>query len=249
MELLDEKPDGEVLDEPVKPRSIRVVLADSQDIYRVGIHKILALEDDICLVAQADSLEHLRVAIQRHPTDVVLVDDDLLASTPGSIAELQRIAPDIKLIVQTVSVSERQTVDFYRRGIRGIISRSISPDLLLRCVRCIASGETWIDNQAVNWVIQAYRSQAEAPLDSRTQPRLSPKETAVITCVTQGMRNKEIAVQLKTSEQVIKNYLRKIYVKLGVADRLELALYCLHKKIVKADSEEVAISQMVRRIA
>jgi DNA-binding NarL/FixJ family response regulator len=149
MELLDEKLDGEVPDKPVKPEAIRVVLADSQAIYLVGIRKILALEDDICLVAQADSLENLLVAIEQHPTDVVLVEGDLLTGAPASIQELQRIAPDVKLIVQTASISQDQTVEFYRCGIRGIISRSISPDLLLRCIRCIASGETWIDNQAL----------------------------------------------------------------------------------------------------
>jgi DNA-binding NarL/FixJ family response regulator len=70
----------------------------------------------------------------------------------------------------------------------------------------------------------------------RTQPKLSPKEMAIITCITQGKRNKEIAFQLGTTEQVIKNYLRKIYDKLGVSDRLELALYCLHNKIIQLNA-------------
>ena len=245
MELLNETPDGEVLDGPVKPSTIRVLLADSQAIYRVGISKIFALEDDFQVVAQADSLENLRVAVERHPADVVLVDGELLNGATNSIPELLRIAPDIKLIVQAVSTDEGQTVDLYRRGVRGVISRSISPDLLVRCVRRIATGETWIDNQTVNWVIEAYRAQATAILNPRTQPRLSPKETAISTCITQGKRNKEIAFQLGTSEQVIKNYLRKIYDKLGVSDRLELALYCLHNKITKPDADEVAVVQRV----
>ena len=63
---------------------------------------------------------------------------------------------------------------------------------------------------------------------------------AIIVCITQGKRNKEIAFQLGTTEQVIKNYLRKIYDKLGVSDRLELALYCLHNKIIPGESEEEA---------
>jgi two-component system nitrate/nitrite response regulator NarL len=115
----------------------------------------------------------------------------------------------------------------------------------VRCVRRIATGETWIDNQAVNWVIDAYRAQAAALVSPRTQPRLSPKETAIITCITQGKRNKEIAFQLGTTEQVIKNYLRKIYDKLGVSDRLELALYCLHNKIIKSDADEVIVAQKI----
>ena len=158
--------------------------------------------------------------------------------TTNVIPDLLRVAPDMKLIVQAVQADENHTVELYRRGVRGIISRSISPDLLVRCVRRIAAGETWIDNQSVNWVIEAYRSQAAALVSPRTQPRLSPKEMAIITCITQGKRNKEIAFQLGTTEQVIKNYLRKIYDKLGVSDRLELALYCLHNKIIQTDADE-----------
>ena len=173
------------------------------------------------------------LAIERYPTDIVLLEGSLLAGTANVIPDLLRVAPDVKLIVQAVAADENQTVELYRRGVRGIVSRSISPDLLVRCVRRIAAGETWIDNQSVSWVIEAYRAQAAALVNPRTQPKLSPKEMAIITCITQGKRNKEIAFQLGTTEQVIKNYLRKIYDKLGVSDRLELALYCLHNKIIQ----------------
>jgi DNA-binding NarL/FixJ family response regulator len=245
MDFLDDSPDGDMLDAPAKPGTIRVILADSQAIYRVGIRKIFALEDDLRVVAQADSLENLRAAIERYPTDIVLMEGNLLTGTANAIPELMRVAPDVKLIVQSVGADENQTVELYRRGVRGIISRSISPDLLVRCVRRIAAGETWIDNQSVNWVIEAYRAQASALVSPRVQPRLSPKEMAIITCITQGKRNKEIAFQLGTTEQVIKNYLRKIYDKLGVSDRLELALYCLHNKIIQGDKEDELVASRV----
>jgi len=245
MELLDDSPDGEVLDAPVKPGAVRIILADSQAIYRVGIRKVFALEDDLRVVAQADSLENLRLAVERYPTDIVLLEGSLLAGTANVIPDLLRVAPEVKLIVQAVAADESHTVELYRRGVRGIISRSISPDLLVRCVRRIAAGETWIDNQSVNWVIEAYRAQAAALVSPRTQPRLSPKEMAIITCITQGKRNKEIAFQLGTTEQVIKNYLRKIYDKLGVSDRLELALYCLHNKIIQTDADEEQVAHKV----
>ena len=231
------------MDAPVKPGTIRVILADSQAIYRVGIRKVFAIEDDLRVVAQADSFENLRAAIERYPTDVVLMEGGLIAGAPQLIPELLRLAPEVKLIVQTVAADESQTVELYRRGVRGIVSRSISPDLLVRCVRRIAAGETWIDNQSVSWVIEAYRAQAAALVNPRTQPKLSPKEMAIITCITQGKRNKEIAFQLGTTEQVIKNYLRKIYDKLGVSDRLELALYCLHNKIIQNEADEMLVAQ------
>jgi DNA-binding NarL/FixJ family response regulator len=243
MELLDDAPEGEIPGGPVKPGTIRIILADSQAIYRVGIRKVLALEDDIQIVAQTGSLEGLRAAIELHAANVVLIEGGLLVGATNVIPELMRPSPDLRLIVQEISMDESQTVELYRCGVRGIIPRSISPDLLVRCVRCISSGETWIDNQALSWVIEAYRAQARALVSNSTPPRLSPKETAVITCITEGKRNKEIAFQLGTSEQVIKNYLRKIYHKLGVSDRLELALHSLERKIVKTESNETAVAR------
>jgi DNA-binding NarL/FixJ family response regulator len=210
---------------------IRVILADSQAIYRVGMRKIFALEDDIRVVAQVDTLENLHSAVQRFPSDIVLLEGSLLTGTIDAVPELLRVSPQSKVIVQALSADKSNTVELYRRGVRGIIPRSISPDLLIKCVRKIAQGETWIDNQSVNWVIEAYRSNASALTNPRTQPKLSPKELAIIQCITQGKRNKEIAFQMNTTEQVIKNYLRKIYDKLGVSDRLELALYCLHHQL------------------
>src|SRR5690348_3058360 len=99
MDFRDESPEVEPVDGNVKPGAIRIILADSQAIYRVGIRKIFALEDDIRVVAQADSLENLNSAIARFPTDVVLLEGALLAEAPTAIAELLRIAPDVKLIV------------------------------------------------------------------------------------------------------------------------------------------------------
>jgi len=232
MDFLHDSPDVDGVDAEETPGAIRIILADSQAIYRVGIRKIFALEDDIRVVAQADSLENLKAAIERFPTDVVLMEGALLGPNPNVVGELLRVAPEVKMIVQAVGTDESQTVELYRRGVRGIISRSISPDLLVRCVRRIAAGETWIDNQSVNWVIEAYRAQAASLVTPRTQPRLSPKEMAIITCITQGKRNKEIAFQLGTTEQVIKNYLRNVYDKIGVSDRLELALFTIHHRIL-----------------
>jgi DNA-binding NarL/FixJ family response regulator len=225
-------------DQSLDASAIRIILADSQAIYRVGMRKVFALEDDIRVVAQAETLQNLYAALVRFPTDVVVLEGQLIAGTVDAIPELVRRAPRAKLIVQVVETDENNTVELYRRGVRGVVPRSISPDLLIKCVRKIAAGETWIDNQSVSWVIEAYRAQATSLTSPRTQPKLSKKELAIIGCITRGMRNKEIAYQIGTTEQVIKNYLRKVYDKLGVSDRLELALYCLHHQLLKKYNAE-----------
>ena len=219
--------------------AIRIILADSQAIYRVGMRRIFAVEDDIRVVAQAETMQNLYAALQRFPTDVVFIEGALITGTVDAIPELVRRAPDAKIIVQVSESDESNTVELYRRGVRGVVPRSISPDLLIKCVRKIADGETWIDNQSISWVIEAYRAQATTLTNPRTQPKLSKKELAIISCITRGMRNKEIAYQIGTTEQVIKNYLRKVYDKLGVSDRLELALYCLHHQLLKKYDQEM----------
>ena len=93
-------------------------------------------------------------------------------------------------------------------------------------------GEPWLDRRETQWVFEAYRTQGTRPLPARSKVQLTPKESLIVSCVTQGMKNKEIAVRVGTTEQVVKNYLRKVYDKLGVADRLELALYCLQNRVV-----------------
>ena len=110
MDYLDDAPEGEGIEVPVKPGTVRIILADSQAIYRVGIRKVFALEDDLRVVAQADSLENLRLAIERYPTDIVLLEGGLLAGTANVIPEILRAAPDVKLIVQAVQTDENHTV-------------------------------------------------------------------------------------------------------------------------------------------
>ena len=226
---------AEIEEESANPNAIRIILADSQAIYRVGIRKIFALEDDLRVVAQADTMETLFAAAERFPGDILLMESGLLVGTTDAIPHLLKLAPEIKIIVQASQHDEQATVEMYRRGVRGVISRAISPDLLVKCVRKIAHGETWIDNQSVNLVIEAYRSQAQSLVHPKTQTKLTQREIAIITGITQGKRNKEIAYILGTSDQVVKNYLRKIYDKLGVSDRLELALYCLHNKVIPVE--------------
>lgn len=208
---------------------VRVILADAQAIFRVGMSKVFAAEPDIHVIAQADSLSTLRSTLKQNQADVLLLDWNILQGHTEFVPELIKAGPSpVKMIVQGAIADENRMIELYRNGVRGTISRAISPDLLLRCVRKVASGETWIDNQSLTLLIEAYRLQATQGLTTKVAPRLSPKEISIITYISQGKRNKEIAHHIGTSEQVVKNYLRKIYDKLGVSDRLELALYSLH---------------------
>jgi DNA-binding NarL/FixJ family response regulator len=211
---------------------IRVILSDTQAIFRAGLRKIFALEDDIRVVGQAETLPQTQSAITKFSADVLIFEAALAPNSVEAVTELLRQAPELKIIVVTPSSDEQLTLDLFRRGAHGILSREVEPEVLVDCLRKVAGGEPWLENQAVHWVMEAFRGHDLRPSGARPKVQLTPKETLIVSCVTQGMKNKEIALRVGTTEQVVKNYLRKVYDKLGVADRLELALYCLNHHVV-----------------
>jgi DNA-binding NarL/FixJ family response regulator len=211
---------------------IRVILADTQAIFRAGLRKIFALEDDIRVVGQAETLPQTQSAVTKFSADVLIFESALAMNPVEAVTELLRQAPQLKIVVVTPGSDEQLTLDLFRRGAHGILSREVEPEILVDCLRKVAAGEPWLENQAIHWVMEAFRGHNLRPSGARPKVQLTPKETLIVSCVTQGMKNKEIAIRVGTTEQVVKNYLRKVYDKLGVADRLELALYCLSHHVV-----------------
>jgi DNA-binding NarL/FixJ family response regulator len=214
-------------------RPVRVILADSQAIFRAGLRKIFALEDDLRVVAQAETLSQTLSAAGKFEADVILLESAMAPHPAEAIMELAKAAPSARIVVVTSQPTQDETLEFYRRGAQGIVSRTIEPELLMHCLRKVAGGEPWLDEKSANWVLQAYRSQGIQSTPGRPHVHLTQKEMQIVACVTQGMKNKEIASRVGTTEQVVKNYLRKVYDKLGVSDRLELALYCLNHKVIE----------------
>ena len=213
--------------------TIRVIVADTQAIFRVGLRKIFALEDDIRVVGQAESLDQTIAAIQKFSADILIFEAALSPNPADAVSDLLRQNTSCRLVVVLQEPDQEMTLDLFRRGAHGIVSREIEPEILVECLRKVAQGESWLESHAVAWVLEAYRTQGVRPAGSRPKVSLTPKESLIVSCVTQGMKNKEIALRVGTTEQVVKNYLRKVYDKLGVADRLELALYCLSHRVLE----------------
>jgi len=211
---------------------VRVIVADTQAIFRAGLRKIFALEDDIRVVAQAETLAQTQTALLKFTADILIFEAALSPNPVDAVGDLLQKNPNVRLVVVTGSPDEQLTLELFRRGAHGIVSREVEPELMVECLRKVISGETWLDHQAIRWVMEAYRSQSSRSTGARPKVQLTPKESLIVSCVTQGMKNKEIALRVGTTEQVVKNYLRKVYDKLGVADRLELALYCLNHHVV-----------------
>jgi len=188
-------------------------------------------------VGQAETLAQTQTAVKKFSADVLVFESALAPNPVEAVASFISQSPTVRIIVVTPTSDEDLTLELFRRGAHGILSREVEPEIMVDCLRKVAAGENWLDSRGTHWVMEAYRNQNSRPSGGRPKVQLTPKETLIVSCVTQGMKNKEIALRVGTTEQVVKNYLRKVYDKLGVADRLELALYCLNHHVV--DSTKV----------
>lgn len=219
--------------------TIRVIVADTQAIFRAGLRKIFALEDDIRVVGQAENLAQTLSAIQKFSCDILIFEAALTTSPTDTISDLLRQCASARIVVVLQEPDQEMTLELFRRGAHAVVSKEVEPEMLVDCLHKVSQGEPWLEPRAVNWVLEAYRTQGMRPAGSRPKVQLTPKESLIVSCVTQGMKNKEIALRVGTTEQVVKNYLRKVYDKLGVADRLELALYCLNHRVVEKEKSAV----------
>ncbi len=202
---------------------LKIILADNQAIFRAGAAKVLAVEDDFRIVAQADSKDKLEMAITNFRAGVLIFAESLHADLP----HLSEIARKNKTRMIAVADSNHDVKHLISSGIPGVIYRNVSGQALVDCVRKVAKGESWVQDT----VVEAEVQESDA-VGARVRDRLTAKELKIVALIVQGYKNKEIAAKLGTTEQVIKNYLRNVYDKIGVSDRLELALFTIHHRIL-----------------
>jgi DNA-binding NarL/FixJ family response regulator len=202
---------------------VKLILADNQAIFRAGIAKVLAVEDDMRIVAQAQTLEQLLMAVDKFRAAVVVVASNFHPDLTPIVQAASKAKTRVVVLADTGETSSR----FLSAGAHGVVYRNVTGPALVECVRKTAAGESWVQDLAV----PAELTENDM-VGLRVRDRLTAKELRIVALIVQGYKNKEIATQLGTTEQVIKNYLRNVYDKIGVSDRLELALFTIHHRIL-----------------
>jgi two-component system nitrate/nitrite response regulator NarL len=212
--------------------SIRILVADDHAMFRDAVRKLLEEADDVEIVGEAaNGLECAKLLAQLKP-DILLLD--LRMPEKGGLGVLEEVKFDsllTRVIVLTAADDERDVLRAMRLGARGIVLKQSASDLLLKSIRKVHDGEIWLDNRMTAEVIDAFKKSAEAG-QRREKPLLSDREKEIVQLVAQGFRNREIGEKLFISEQTVKNHLHNIFDKLGVSDRLELALYAIHHRLI-----------------
>ncbi|HEY0307453.1 MAG TPA: response regulator transcription factor [Acidobacteriaceae bacterium] len=205
----------------------KIILADNQTVFRAGAARVLALEPDNRIVAQCDSPDRLMRAVESFQGCTVVFASALLnMAGPGMIDALTARAAAAGS--RTILIAENGEVvpQLVLLKVDGMVSRSVTGADMVNCVRRVGRGQRCILSAGND------SGQLTDSVGARVRDRLTPKEMQIVALIVQGCKNKDIALQLGTKEQVIKNYLRSIYDKTGVSDRLELALFTIHHRML-----------------
>lgn len=204
---------------------IRIVIADDHSIIREGLRLILSSEPGFEVVATAaDGEEALQIAMKQRP-DILLLDVDMPRMTGlETLKNLSENDTQIKSIVLTASIENKQIVEALQLGARGVIRKETPARTLLKCIHSVSEGQYWLGQTAFSDLVRGLQSLALATPEN-AKFGLTAKELKVVGAVLEGDTNKAIGERLTISEQTVKNHLTNIFNKLGVSNRLELALF------------------------
>jgi two-component system nitrate/nitrite response regulator NarL len=211
---------------------IRILVADDHAIFRDGLRKLLEAADEIQIVGEASNGVECIKMLAKFKPDILLLDLRMPEKDGlGVLEEINFDSMTTRVIVLTAAEDDRDVVRAMRLGARGVVLKQSASDLLVKSIRKVFDGEIWLDNHMTAAVMKAFSKSSDGG-PRREKPLLSDREKEIVQLVAQGYRNKEIGEKLFISEQTVKNHLHNIFDKLGVSDRLELALYAIHHRLI-----------------
>jgi two-component system nitrate/nitrite response regulator NarL len=217
-------------------QSVRILIADDHPIFRDGLRKLLEAEKDFKVIGEAsDGGEAIEMANQLKP-DVLLLDL-AMPRIPGleALRQLGSAVEAIKVILLTAAIEREQIVDALHHGVRGVVLKESATELLLKSIRCVMDGQFWVGRESVSDLVRIIRDLTAIP-EQGTRKRsynLTPRELDIISAIVDGYTNKDIAEKFSIAEQTVKHHLGNIFDKLGVSNRLELALFAVNHHLVE----------------
>jgi DNA-binding NarL/FixJ family response regulator len=212
-----------------------VLVAGNQPIFRAALAKLLEAEPGFTVVGQASSATEAVRLISELMPDVMLLDlsEPSLIGLEG-LRELTASPTPCRVILLSAPIQSGQILEAFALGVRGVVTKEATTDFLFNSIRCVMAEQYWVEHETVSELLQYLHLNRLRAVDkqrSQEKFRLTLREMQVIALVTAGYANKNIAHRLSLSENTVKHHLSSIFDKLGVSDRLELALFAIHHRL------------------
>ncbi len=213
---------------------VRIVIADDHPIFCDGLRKLLEAERDFHVVGvAADGAEAVKLARQLKP-DILLLDLAMPRhSGMGALRELATASTPVRTIILAATIEKAEIVEALQLGARGVVLKDAATQLLLKCIRRVVAGQYWVGHEGMSDLVQALRDLL--PRSAGTTEKnfgLTPRELEIIAKIVAGYANKDIARECSLSERTVKHHLTNIFDKVGVSNRLELALFAVNHGLI-----------------
>ncbi len=221
------------------PNPVRILIADDHPLFREGLRRLLQVEPEFEVVGEASDGEMLIALAQKTSADLVLID--LSMPRLDGMETLRALAASGfqgRSLLLTASIEKAQIVQALKLGACGVILKESTTQALFDCIRCVMAGQYWIGRESVSDLVKALRS-FSSPADGGTKTRnfgLTPRELEIMVMVVAGYSNPEIAQKCSISQQTVKHHISSMFDKLGVSNRLELALSAVNHRLTEAIS-------------
>ena len=219
----------QVIPAPGIADKIRVLAADSTRMSSQLLAEALAQDRQFEVTGIEPKGSSILDAVAQKRPHVVLVSAALEDSATLGFdltRQLSTSYPQIRVVLLMDTSSRSAVVEAFRCGAQGVFSRTESSKTLAKCISNVHQGQVWANSEELRYLLDAFRDSEPMKLvDSRGEALLSKREQDVVRCVAEGLSNREIASRLKLTEHTVKNYLFRIFDKLGVSSRVEVVLY------------------------
>jgi two-component system nitrate/nitrite response regulator NarL len=214
----------------VRTGVITVVVADHHALFREALREILGSQPDFQVVGEAkDGREAVEMARALRPSVVLLNLHMPAIGGHNALLALSQLQPPVHTLIVASQASEDEVVEALQLGARGIVMKQSSTALLFKSIRMVMAGQFWVERECVGGLIQKMQQRGVPTRFDGRDPffGLTSRELELVAAVVEGCTNGDIASQLKISAKTVKHHLTKIFTKVGVSNRLELALFAV----------------------
>ncbi len=187
----------------------------------------------ITVVASATDSSEIQTAYEQHQPDICIISAQLKDGPNAGFAALRDLIARFKnaRVILLLDAAERSAVvEAFRAGAQGVFSREQPFEVLCKSVHKVHDGQVWASNEQIRFLIDALAAPPPPITNAKGAPLLTKREQTLVQLVTEGRSNKDISRELNLSEHTVRNYLFRIFNKLGTSSRLELALYALNQR-------------------
>lgn len=210
---------------------IRVLAADNTSMNTQLLVETLGRDGQFSVASPASKETEILAVLKRERSHIALISARQGADSRGGFElsrEICSVSPSTRIIMLLDSSERTPVVEAFRSGARGVFCRTESLKLLAKSIRCVHEGQIWANSNELQYLLEAMAEPLPMKfLSASGDALLSAREIDVVRCVAEGLSNREIAQRLNLREHTVKNYLFRIFDKLGVSSRVEVVLYAL----------------------